>query len=208
MAPGSRRRLAPRRRRDDEEDESSLVGDVEDDSMSDGSALSLGDEEAEASDASDEHEVPGDKTRTPKDAKPTAAKRNSHKSSNNVDSVAPFPSTADTPAMANGTKRSNGSKLESELHIDGTAPQDGTTAGDVPQPPTETPRAPRRETAAQQARREHQEYLKQRDSDPAFVPNRGGFFLHDDRSPNVPTFHNKPFGRGRGRGFNGVAPAG
>lgn len=208
MASGSRRRLVPRRRRDDEEDESSLVGDVEDDSMSDGSALSLGDEEAEASDASDEHEVSGDKTKTPNDSKSATAKKDSHMPSNKADSVGQVPSTANTAAMANGTKHPDASKLGAEHQMDGTAPRDGTGAGDVPQPPTEAPRAPRRETAAQQARREHQEYLKQRDSDPAFVPNRGGFFLHDDRSPNIQAFHNKPFGRGRGRGYNGVVPVG
>jgi len=40
----------------------------------------------------------------------------------------------------------------------------------------------RRETFAERKRREHEEYKKNRDSKPAFIPNRGAFFMHDQRS--------------------------
>ena len=49
-------------------------------------------------------------------------------------------------------------------------------------------------------RREHEEYKKRRDADPAFVPNRGGFFMHDHRSAAPGQNGFRPFGRGRGRG--------
>lgn len=38
---------------------------------------------------------------------------------------------------------------------------------------------------AQRQRLEHEDYKKKRDSDPAFIPNRGNFFMHDTRGqPN------------------------
>ena len=49
------------------------------------------------------------------------------------------------------------------------------------------------------ARREHEEYKRKRDGDPAFVPNRGGFFMHDHRSVAAGQNGFRPFGRGRGR---------
>jgi hypothetical protein len=71
-------------------------------------------------------------------------------------------------------------------------------------PQLNAPKAPRNETLAQKSRREHQEYLRERNSNPAFVPNRGGFFLHDDRSSTVPTFNGRSHPRGRGRGFDPI----
>ena len=50
-------------------------------------------------------------------------------------------------------------------------------------------------------RSEHEEYKRKRDGDPAFVPNRGGFFMHDQREQNG--FR----GRGRGRGRIPPTPA-
>jgi hypothetical protein len=207
MAPGSRRRLAPRRRRDDE-DESSLVGDVEDDSLSDGSALSLGDEDVEHSDASEEPDGPADGSRKPPASKQAATEKRSRTPPETSTSVEPNGSAAAITSAANGLKTKDAAENESEVQFDETTPEDNVDSLHTTKAPDEAPKAPRRETLAQRARREHQEYLKQRDSDPAFVPNRGGFFLHDDRSPNVQNFSQKPFARGRGRGFNGMAPIG
>lgn len=59
-------------------------------------------------------------------------------------------------------------------------------------------------------RREHEEYRKKRDEDPAFVPNRGAFFMHDHRHAGPAANGFRPFGRGalrggrgRGRGIGG-----
>jgi hypothetical protein len=52
-------------------------------------------------------------------------------------------------------------------------------------------------------RREHEEYKKKRDADPAFVPNRGAFFMHDHRHAGPAANGFRPFGRGRGRGRTG-----
>lgn len=49
-------------------------------------------------------------------------------------------------------------------------------------------------------RQEHEDYKRRRDEDPAFVPNRGSFFMHDHRHPGPAANGFRPFGRGRGRG--------
>lgn len=208
MAPGARRGLAPRRRRLDDEDESSVVGEVEEDSMSDGSALSLADEEveAEASDASEENDGPTATVSKPRASKSAPDTKDPQMLPGKQIQADAFAPTEDTVAMMNGLKISDTSNAEPELDFDEPAPDDRVESADTTQPPSEAPRAPRRETAGQRAKREHQEYLKQRDSDPAFVPNRGGFFLHDDRASNAQAFWNKQHGRGRGRGYNGTGP--
>ncbi|KAK2074297.1 hypothetical protein P8C59_008514 [Phyllachora maydis] len=57
-------------------------------------------------------------------------------------------------------------------------------------------------------RREHEEYRRKRDEDPAFVPNRGAFFMHDHRHAGPAANGFRPFGRAaraRGRGgFGGL----
>ena len=58
-----------------------------------------------------------------------------------------------------------------------------------------------RESLADKNRREHEAYMKERKENPAFVPTRGGFFLHDNRaSPAANGFRQPVRGRGRGRG--------
>ena len=60
---------------------------------------------------------------------------------------------------------------------------------------------------ADRRRREHEEYKKKRDSDPTFIPNRGGFFMHDARIPDQRGFSSFSKGRGRGRGSTGAPTA-
>ena len=58
----------------------------------------------------------------------------------------------------------------------------------------------RTETLGERRRREHDEYKKKRDSDPAFIPNRGAFFMHDQRHSPAQNGFKPGGGRGRGRG--------
>ena len=60
-------------------------------------------------------------------------------------------------------------------------------------------------TIVERRKKEHEEYKRKRDEDPSFVPNRGGFFMHDHRS-SVPGQNGfRPSGRGgRGRGRGGI----
>ena len=68
---------------------------------------------------------------------------------------------------------------------------------------------PRRETAYEKQRREHDLYKQRRDEDPAFVPNRGAFFMHDHRGAGPSANGFRPFARpGRGgRGGRGGFPS-
>ncbi|ENH62551.1 hypothetical protein FOC1_g10012785 [Fusarium oxysporum f. sp. cubense race 1] len=56
---------------------------------------------------------------------------------------------------------------------------------------------------ANRRRQEHEDYKRKRDEDPAFVPNRGAFFMHDHRHAGPAANGFRPFGRGRGRGGRG-----
>jgi len=64
--------------------------------------------------------------------------------------------------------------------------------------------APTANSISEKRQREHEEYKKKRDVDPAFVPNRGGFFMHDHRSAAPGQNGFRPSGRGRGRGRGGI----
>ncbi|KAL1874409.1 hypothetical protein VTK73DRAFT_335 [Phialemonium thermophilum] len=66
------------------------------------------------------------------------------------------------------------------------------SSASAPQPQPRVPLQERR-------RREHEEYRRKRDEDPAFVPNRGAFFMHDHRHGGPAANGFRPFGRG-GRG--------
>ena len=205
------RRLIPRRRRADEgEEEGSTVGDVEDDSLSEGSALSAGEEDGdgEASDASldDEKETArASQAGSPNvPSKKAVVQGKQSPESKQIPATAPtFTPSADHDAMLNGLKSPTTEDDHEELQFEDAA-VDGAqskVAEQSPDPQINAPKAPRNETLAQRSRREHQEYLRERNTNPAFVPNRGGFFLHDDRSSAASAFSGRPFPRGRGRGF-------
>ena len=210
--PPSTRRLVPRRRRADEgEEEGSLAGDIEDESLSEGSALSGAEDngDAEASDASLEDErdpsqvsqeqSPAARSKQPALEKPTASP--SKEAASKTTSAETF---VDNEALLHGLKSSNvEAGIQQPQFNDAPVDDDQSNveATHAAKPPMDPPTAPRNETLAEKSRREHQEYIRQRNSNPAFVPNRGGFFLHDDRSSMSSGFNGRPFARGRGRGF-------
>lgn len=186
-----------------------MVADVEDDSLSEGSPISTGDDDAdvEGSEASEQ-----DICREP-DEIPTVVSTNgvavpaNEPNRGQAKDVQPkrslngvFKNSADTNAMLNGLKISDDAGAVEEIHFE-------DTAEDVPTSPLKPVQAPseivRQETLAERNRREHQEYLKKRDENPAFVPNRGGFFLHDNRSVAGGVNGVRPLARGRGRGSLG-----
>ena len=202
MGVPKRRRPAiqSRRRAEDEgEDESGAIPEQEDDSASEISAGSDADEDAdgEASDDSGletrEIETRGQDSQ----AIISAVNGEQNKAEDTITSTASVAETdvptlnADTDAMLNGL--AGGDKQSAEgIDFEEATKEIGTIA---------TPVGP---SAFSEARRkEHEEYKRRRDADPAFVPNRGGFFMHDQRS--VAPLQNgfRPFGRGgaRGRGM-------
>ena len=207
--PPIRRPAVPRRRRaDDGEEEDSVVGEVEDDSLSEGSALSAGEEDGdgEVSDASLEDEKEHTSHTRSAKAQTKQAPAQSTSTSQDVQKSTPtFQVSAKSDAMLNGLSAPTAVDGLEELNFEDPVPDEAPSQVDTAkatEPETSVPKAPRNETYAQKARREHQDYIRERSTNPAFVPNRGGFFLHDDRSSMPPAFSAQSFPRGRGRGFD------
>lgn len=100
---------------------------------------------------------------------------------------------SDTEAMLNGLVLSDDGD---EVHFNQFGDQRDLQTGRTPSaPPTE----PKRETLAARKRREHEKYVKEREQNPAFVPTRGSFFLHDKRTSEAGSNGHRPFNKGKSR---------
>ncbi|KAF1931386.1 uncharacterized protein M421DRAFT_90439 [Didymella exigua CBS 183.55] len=203
MAPARKRtnNIARRRRLDDEDESKSLVTELADDSQSDISAPSDVDADADAdnSDLSD-----ADSGVAPTEGKPKR-KANGTRSGKAAPAVstrqpsppiarsdAAFTALKDTEAMMNGLSMTDAASKAEEVDFETGAPAESA--------PAVGPPSARPETLGDRRRREHEEYKKKRDSDPAFIPNRGAFFMHDSRSAPGQNGFRPVGGRGRGRG--------
>lgn len=202
-APRRKNLLASRRRVEDEgeEEEGSLATGVEDDSLSEASAISDADDDAdaEASEASDVDSV----EQTNIEAK-IATNGHAEESVAIIQSTIPPPKASlgtmmhDTEAMMNGLKFSGDVDEGEEIHFDDMAKEAQNQA--LIKDSKESASVTISEAPGEKRRREHEEYKKKRDADPAFVPKRGGFFMHDHRSALPGQDGYRSFGRGRGRG--------
>jgi hypothetical protein len=211
MAHRHRKDLAASRRRvEDEGDEEGVLdaGDQEDDSLSEGSIISEDDELQEA----DELSPVGDSTASPDLPKANGrAKRQPKdgraKSSNGATSGPKKPTpngVSDMDMMLNGLKLSDKDTsvegvhyedLRDDVELQEPSPAVVNSSAQMDRP---------QEGPYERRRREHEEYKKKRDEDPAFVPNRGAFFMHDHRHAGPAANGFRPFGRGRGRGKAGI----
>jgi len=106
----------------------------------------------------------------------------------------------DTEAMMNGLRISGHQLATEEIDFEDMTEDVGGSSQSV----QGQPEALKNETPFEKRRREHEEYKKRRDADPAFVPNRGAFFMHDHRHAGPAANGFRPFGRGRGRGRGGA----
>ncbi|KAF2468605.1 uncharacterized protein BDR25DRAFT_326755 [Lindgomyces ingoldianus] len=207
-APRKRANLARRRRLDDEGDDVSVATGAAEDSQSDISVPSDVDETADAdnSDLSDVDSSPSltagktvRKVNGSRDlkARPDVLSRR-EPSPPIARSDAKFTATRETEMMLNGLKIAGKGPDEEVVDFETGSP------AVQPLSSTGTPSG-RSETFTERKRREHEEYKKKRDSDPAFIPNRGAFFMHDQRSAQGQNGF-RPFMRGgaRGRGRGGV----
>lgn len=176
---------------------------VEEDSLSEGSVISDADDDADAegSDGSDTGSpLRGDSN---SNANQVA---NGHRGTGSVrNSRSKSPLTAvmtDTEVMMNGLKASD-AEAEQGIHFEDLEKQSRRhSSQDVV--PEGSAGVPSLDNKGESPRREHEEYKKKRDADPAFVPNRGGFFMHDHRSAAPGQNGFRPFGRGRGGGRGGA----
>lgn len=209
MSPHRRNIGASRRKRKDEEgeEESSVNEELEDDSLSEGSAIT----HQEDDDADGEGTEESDDEVSSKS--PQASKMNGHQTngralrtnrrhgqhSSGSPEKPPMDSTvSDTEAMMNGMKISDPASGVSEIHFDDLKEESDPQAGRTPSaPPTE----PSRGTFAERKRREHEKYIRERDTNPAFVPTRGSFFLHDKRSSDAGSNGYRPFNKSKSRPY-------
>ncbi|KAI0206855.1 CASC3/Barentsz eIF4AIII binding-domain-containing protein [Astrocystis sublimbata] len=226
MAGIRRRKMIGHRRRveDEGEDEGGVDQlEIDDDSLSDGSLASDDIDAADDSDTSNVEDASptappvktkiagrarntnGNKNAHPKPASSSAA----HKPSNPSDDA-----MADTDFMMNGLSISDKNAPVQELDFDDASKSPPKAAAPIVVS-SDSVVAPARDGAREfpgdRRRTEHEEYRRKRDEDPAFVPNRGAFFMHDHRHTGPSANGFRPFGRaarGRGRGIGGpFAPA-
>lgn len=187
MAPPRRHIGASRRKRrdDDGEDEGSLAGAVDDDSLSEGSADSRQDEE----------DADGEGSESEDDTVTTAAgvdkvngrqvngrelDQPQRRSSASLGKPGLKTTVSDTEAMLNGLKISG--ETGEEIRFGEMEEEREVRPGRTPSaPPTE----PKREPLAARKRRDHEKFAKEREQNPAVVPTRGSFFLHDKRTNEI-----------------------
>lgn len=113
---------------------------------------------------------------------------------------ATFLNTADTDAMLHGLKPDQDVDAVEDLTFEGSVDNGTPAKAKSIQEPQKDAGIAKRESMYQRRMRESQEYNSKRESDPAFVPTRGGFFMHDHRNDAFAQSAFMPFGRGRGRG--------
>lgn len=215
--------MSSRRRVEDEgEDDGAGACDLGYESQSDISAFSVGDANLDADDSDSDLEIShvikpstsnAELNRTKKSSrrrkivagKIDPSKQISQAKTDPIKQMSPAPSvaqvfahTADMDAMLNGLKPSTdaikGEAIDFENTLDAVAshtPTQPTAFEDAKRDPHG-----RRESIAEQRSREQEESKAKRESNPASVPIRGGFFMHDHR--HDPQGYGS-FGKGRGR---------
>jgi CASC3/Barentsz eIF4AIII binding len=202
MPAQRRRNLLKQRKRveDDGDDDVSIVNDAVDDSQSDASLPTDPDDDADADD-SDLSDTDGPETveDTHRRLKSNGivereVKAPTHLPDSTITKEAPsiqqsFPPVKDTDMMMNGVQVIQGSTPSEAI--------DFTSSEQQPSPTQTSNDDLRNINPAERRRREHEEYKKKRDENPAFIPNRGAFFMHDQRNSGQGF---RGFGRGRGRG--------
>lgn len=199
--PTSRRMR--RRREEDGEDTEFIAHRNVDDSQSENSLPSDDDGDADDSDLS---EVERQESLTGGDETAKTANGAVQTNDGQADAVAAadpavvdgpdasFALSQDTAAMMNGLKIAEDAPQEEVLDFE--APTGPAIVTSDPGPPS-SGGLRRQDNFAEIRRKEHEDYKKKRGADPAFIPTRGSFFMHDQRSQ-----HNgaRLLGRGRGRG--------
>ncbi|CAN8106207.1 unnamed protein product [Discula destructiva] len=205
----SRRTLGHRRRVDDDGDDEAgpeTLDHLDDDSVTEGSIITEDNDHVNDSDTSNVDETsPTSPALKRNSGSRGAAKHNGHRKINTTTTES---DSQVTEGVAEAEAQLDGLSLSSRatpVQEEETAPAPAKTND-----PVVVSSTPVQEAPSDRRRREHEEYRKKRDEDPAFVPNRGAFFMHDHRHAGPAANGFRPFGRGalrggraRGRGFGG-----
>ena len=215
--PGNHRRPAgPRRRRraeEEGEDEDSHLAEAVDDSQSEGSIPSDVDADAEADDSDlSETDGPGSlgadegtgKANGAVNPEPAGQQQSAPPESSQTAADTSFPALKDTEAMLNGLKISDEGLRDDALDFDALRPE-GSPAQVAVNTDAQT-ESRRQDAAGDRRRREHDDYRRRRDADPAFIPTRGNFFMHDQRTGPANQNGYRIYSRGSsaGRGRNPI----
>jgi hypothetical protein len=201
--PAQRRRNLLRLRKrvdDDGDDDISVVNDAVDDSQSDASLPTDPDDDADADDSDlsdtdgpeiieDTHQRGRSNGVVKREAKAPSRLPESNVTKETPSNQQSFPAVKDTDMMMNGVQVIQSSAPPEAI--------DFTSSEQLPSPTHTSNDDSRNITPAERRRKEHEEYKKKRDENPAFIPNRGAFFMHDQRNSGQGF---RGFGRGRGRG--------
>lgn len=202
-APRRKTKIGHRRRVEDEgeDDGGPEALELDDDSMTEGSIASEDHDTADDSDTSNIDEVSPTSLGQVKSAN-GAAKPSRHQLARHESAPADTKAVSDAEMMLHGLDIKDDTVPVQDIDLDeavnNTAPPKSPSA---PIAASSASRAP--EPVDSRRRQEHDDYKKRRDEDPAFVPNRGSFFMHDHRHAGPAANGFRPFGRGRGRGGRG-----
>lgn len=199
MAPTPRRRKPGQRRRlETGADERPETIDLDDDSATEGSA------------GLDDHNVaPESDTTNIDDASPTsanlanhrngAAKRGGKQPSKTGNGPNHKKSVADTEAMLKDLSLNDKPQADSKSKDSKSSPAKQSSAPMIVSSASAAKNPPGQQT--ERRRQDQDDYKRRKDQDPAFVPNRGNFFMHDSRNSGHPSNGLRQLGRGgRGRG--------
>ena len=192
---------------DDSQSEGSILSDGDDDDVSSIGAPSAA-EGSGVEASADVKAEPGTNG-----AKPAKKARKPRKKSKKVEKQvatestqpqpqANFKAMADTEAMMNGLRIGEGAQEQEVIDFESMG-QNVSAAPAVSVLTAPAALNGSSDTPGQKQRRDHEDYRRKRDADPAFVPTRGNFFLHDSRGQHngqVPPIRGAFQGRGRGRG--------
>lgn len=218
-APRRRKAIGLRRRVEDEgEEEGPDALDLEDDSVTEGSIASDDHDLAgNDSDTSNVDEVSPSSPKLHKHVGNGAAKAGTRRRASDTPVVVAKsdekPTVTDTEIMLHGLSLADKDGGVEEVDFDESKHDEdaekGPAAKDSAAPVVVSSNSVAKQSRLpphEKRRSEHEEYRRKRDEDPAFVPNRGAFFLHDHRHAGPATNGFRPFtrpGRGRGGGRGG-----
>lgn len=218
MAAARRRNLLRGRRRlEDEGEEDDL--DVGNESGSEASALTDADiqsdvDESDLSDTDDRKSLQPENNQVRGENHTEVNKNSPVKDAKKVDVALPppaietttapaFHATADTLVMLNGfTPDEKGDSQEIVEFEEAPPPAPDPQQHVQPEHSAKGAGEMNHETIYQRRAREREEYKAKKEMDPAFVPSRGGFFMHDQRDNNYDQSRIASLARGRGRGGN------
>ncbi|RYP35095.1 hypothetical protein DL767_004000 [Monosporascus sp. MG133] len=219
--PVRRKKMIGHRRRveDEGEDDGGIDQlDIDDDSLTEGSIASDDHDLADDSDTSNVDEAspttPALRKSNGRGANGNGTKKRTHRNASGTTGTGTEKPTKpqesavnDTEFMLNGLNIADTPEPVKELNFEdaATEPPPKSSAPIVVSSTSAATAKSNQEVPIERRRREHDEYRRKRDEDPAFVPNRGAFFMHDHRHAGPAANGFRPFGRGgRGRGRGGI----